>query len=448
MRSRACCREKRARCSRPRSALFAPVRDPGLVIVDEEHEGSYKSHTHPRYHARDMAVLRGHLAGALVVLGSATPSIESYHSAQRGKYAMVSMPARIRGAPLPVVEVADVRAELLASGQPALLARPLLGALRGALAAGAQGLVLLNRRGYASQLLCRGCGQPVPCDRCSQSLTFHRELGRLVCHLCGASRRLPQRCPECRGDLLELRGAGTERVQAEIEEILPEARALRIDSDLTARQAARAFARFGSGECRILVGTQMIAKGHDFRNVSVVGVLQADALLGLPDFRGAERTFQLLTQVAGRAGRHGGAGRVILQCWNGEHYAIAAARAHDYGAFYEREIRARSAQLLPPKTGLAIVLASARDEDAARDLASRAAEDLRRFRPSVDVLGPAPPFRARIAADHRRQIVVRARQRRSVREALARSAQESRLAAPFGIRGARLSLDIDPVDLL
>ena len=426
----------------PRSSLFAPIAALGLIVVDEEHEPSFKSGQFPRFHGRDMAVLRAHRAGALAVLGSATPSLESYWWTERGKYERVEMNRRVGGRPLPRVALADMRREFRARGHPALISGRLHQELDEALERDEQGLILLNRRGYASQLLCRQCGHALPCSACSQTMVYHRSSRQLVCHLCGRRRLLPRACPECSGDLLELRGAGTERVLSEIEKAFPNAGAVRIDRDRTPRQIERAFQAFAEGKSRILVGTQMIAKGHDFRRVSVVGVLDVDAALSLPDFRGAERTFALLTQVAGRAGRGGTTGTVVVQCWDPSHYALELAATQDYRSFFEREARVRSAQLVPPRTYLALVACQHREESSSARLAQKAADIVRRA--GVEVLGPAPAVRARVKGRYRHQLFVRGRSRNVVRGAVAPV-----VAWGAGVTGdGRVSVDIDPVDLL
>ena len=288
-----------------RSAVFAPVERLGLIVVDEEHDGSYKQEESPRYHGRDAAIIRGRQAEALVVLGSATPSMESYHNATVGRYERVALPHRVLERPLPAVKVVDMRAELATHGADMILSTPLLEGLEDRLERGEQALVLLNRRGYAAFVLCRQCGQTLECPNCSVTLTFHRQAGRVRCHYCDYSQVRPKVCPHCAGPYLERIGFGTERIEAEVTNVFPDARVTRLDRDTVRRRgmAASILSRFEDRKIDILVGTQMIAKGHDFPAVTLVGVISADVGLGLADFRAAERTFQLLTQVAGRAGR-------------------------------------------------------------------------------------------------------------------------------------------------
>ncbi|HSD66058.1 MAG TPA: primosomal protein N', partial [Vicinamibacteria bacterium] len=322
-----------------RSAVFAPVPDLGLVVVDEEHDGSYKQDESPRYHGRDVAVMRARLEGCPAVLGSATPSVESHANALRGKYERLRLPRRIGPQGLPRVEIVDRREMLRAGGDP-ILGPELRDALAARLARREQSLVLLNRRGYATSLLCRECGQEAMCPHCSVALTLHRGGRSALCHYCGHEAKAPTACPSCRGAYLRLTGFGTERVVEAIQAALPSARIDRLDRDRARRRGvlAQTLAAFEKGEIDVLVGTQMIAKGHDFPRVTLVGVVDADVGLGIPDFRSAERTFQLLTQVAGRAGRGGTRGQVILQTHMPDHYALGHACEQDYDAFFEREM--------------------------------------------------------------------------------------------------------------
>ena len=288
-----------------RSAVFAPVDRLGLIVVDEEHDGSYKQEESPRYHGRDAAIVRGRQADALVVLGSATPSMESYHNAIVGRYELVALPHRVLERPLPAVQVVDMRGELATHGADTILSARLVEGLEDRLERGEQALVLLNRRGYAASVLCRQCGQTLVCPNCSVTLTFHRHAGRVRCHYCDYSQARPNVCPHCAGPYLERIGFGTERIETELTNVFPDAKVARLDRDTVRKRgmAAAILSRFEDRKIDILVGTQMIAKGHDFPAVTLVGVISADVGLGLADFRAAERTFQLLTQVAGRAGR-------------------------------------------------------------------------------------------------------------------------------------------------
>ena len=354
-----------------RSAIFAPLDKVGLIIVDEEHDGSYKQEESPRYNARDVAIVRGQRANALVVLGSATPSMESYHNAVTGKYERIVLEQRVLGRPLATVTVVDMREEYAAAGPDVVLSRALTQALEARLERREQALVLLNRRGFATSVFCRQCGGTIDCPNCSVSLVVHGEgpSRRAQCHYCNYSARVPGVCPLCAAPYLEQAGFGTERVEAEIRSRYPEARIARMDRDAVRRKGALGslLSRFSDGEIDILVGTQMIAKGHDFPRVTVVGVISADVGLGVADFRASERTFQLLTQVAGRAGRGEQPGEAIIQTLYPEHYSVQLACRQDYPAFYERELRFRQAMRYPPAVSVINAIVRGRTFAAAMD---------------------------------------------------------------------------------
>jgi len=428
-----------------RSAVFAPLPDVGLIIVDEEHEASYKQEESPRYHGRDVAVVRAKLEGAPVVLGSATPSLESYANAVSGKYRRLALPARIGPRGLPRVEVVDRRAVIKSGGDP-VLAPPLREALEQRLERREQSLLLLNRRGYATSLLCRECGLPALCPNCSVALTLHRGGRSALCHYCAYESRTPEACLYCRGAYLRLTGYGTEKVVEAVKAALPTARVDRLDRDLALRRGAveRVLAAFEKGETDVLVGTQMIAKGHDFPRVTLVGVIDADVGLGLPDFRAAERTFQLLTQVAGRAGRAELAGEVILQSHLPDHYALRLACAQDYAAFFEREMEFRRTMGYPPATALLNLVLRARDARAAAKVAASLGRRLRdeaggRYR----VLGPATAPLAKLRGEHRYQILLKG-QRPAMREAVRRA-----LVAQYGdVRWPGVAVDMDPMTVM
>ncbi len=427
-----------------RSAVFAPLPSAGLIVVDEEHDASYKQDESPRYHGRDVAIMRGKRGGALVVLGSATPSLESYRHADTGRYRRLTLPDRIGGRPLPAVRVVDMRDELAARGPDVVLSAPLAEAIDGRLATREQALVLLNRRGFAASLLCRGCGHTVECPDCSVSLTFHRAAGRARCHYCGYSRARPAACPRCSGTVIEHVGFGTERVQAEIERRWPAARVARLDRDTVRRRgaAARLLRRVARREVDVLVGTQMVAKGHDFPGVTLVGVVSADVGLGMPDFRAAERTFQLLTQVAGRAGRGGAPGEAIVQTLHPGHYGVRHACDQAYAPFYREELRFRRALRYPPVVSLvsAVVHGPLRDR-AVRDAAALAGR-LRAAPRRFTVLGPAPAPLARLRGRYRVQLFLKGGRRREMREALLRILDEHP-----GLK-RRVVVDVDPVSML
>jgi primosomal protein N' (replication factor Y) len=431
-----------------RSALFAPVRDLGLVVVDEEHDGSFKQEEGVRYHARDMALLRAHRAGALALLGSATPSLESIALARRGKMIELSLPERATRAAMPLVEIVDMKRIGPGPSGERQLSLPLHRAIEETLAQREQSIVFLNRRGFAPAVLCQSCGIVQSCKLCSVALTFHRR-GGLRCHYCDFSAPLPDRCPQGRGrdrcgGELSLEGLGTEKLESAIAAAFPSARVGRLDRDVAAgAKSARIIERMRAGEIDILVGTQMVTKGHDLPRVTLVGVVNADAALSLPDFRAAERGFQLLVQVAGRAGRHERPGRVIIQTFNPDHPAIVCAVQHDVAGFIARELEARREVGYPPYRRLALVRISAVDEAVARHTAGRIAARARSSR-DAEVLGPAPAPIARKQNRYRFRVAVRARERAALRRVLASIAE----MLPSLDRNARVVIDVDPVSML
>jgi len=428
-----------------RSALFAPLPDLGLIVVDEEHEAAYKQEESPRYHARDAAVMRARLEAVPVILGSATPSVESQANAGKGKYRKLEMPTRIGPRGLARVEIVDRRAVLRAGGD-AILSPPLREALAARLSRREQSLLLLNRRGYATCLLCRECGAQATCPNCSVALTVHGGGRRALCHYCGHDVKAPATCPTCRGEYLRLTGFGTECVVEAVQAAFPKARVDRLDRDQAARRGAlaRTLAAFEAGDTDVLVGTQMIAKGHDFPRITLVGVVDADVGLGLPDFRSAERTFQLLTQVAGRAGRGDVAGEVILQSHLPDHYALTFACAQDYAGFFEREMEFRRTMGYPPVTALVNIVLRSREAAKGALEAAALAQLLRdgahgRYR----VLGPAHAPLARLRQEHRFQILLKG-SRPAMREAT-KSALEERYGA---MRWPGVAVDVDPVSVM
>ena len=431
-----------------RSAVFAPVENLGLVIVDEEQDSSYKQGETPRYHGRDTAVVRAKLEGAVVVLGSATPSLETTYQARSGRYKCLVMEKRVADRALAPVKVIDMRAEFEQTGKNELLSPPLVQGMQEALAGSGQVLVLRNRRGYSNFVLCRRCGVAVPCINCSISLTYHRRRNQLVCHYCGYSRGVPKTCEKCESKHLYFVGEGTEKVEEAVQAALPGARVARLDRDTAAgkRQAEKILRSFVRGELDVLVGTQMIAKGHDFQGVTLVGVVSVDSLLGLPDFRAAERTFQLLTQVAGRAGRGALPGRVLVQSYHPDHYAVQFGAAQDYGGFYEKEMHFRRLMHYPPFAALANVVVRGRKvEDAIRY-----AKELQNFfgaagESKVRVLGPAPAPIARLKKDYRFHFLLKSPDRSALQKLL-------RQMAEFGnkqkIPAGTVLADVDPLSLL
>jgi primosomal protein N' (replication factor Y) (superfamily II helicase) len=444
-----------------RSAVFAPVRDLGAIIVDEEHEASYKQSEAPRYHAREVAVVRARDAGAVCVLGSATPALESWYNAQRGKYHLLTLPERVEGRPLPPVRVIDLRAERESGGDgpvprtgPLILAEPLVDEIRERLRLREQSILLLNRRGYATFVQCRACGNVWHCPRCNVSLTFHRGRRRLVCHYCLYDEAPPLRCNACDSEDVSFLGVGTEQVERAVVETFPQARIARMDVDTTSAKWAHheILERVGSGEVDILLGTQMIAKGLDFPNVTLVGVINADVAMNLPDFRASERTFQLLTQVAGRAGRGERGGLVLVQTSLPGHYAIRSALAHDFEAFAARELEVRAAPEYPPHTRLANIVISGTDERAVQDTAQATADrvqaliDRHTAGTVITLTGPAPCAIDRIRGRWRWHFLLRSRSAR-VLGAVCRRIQ-TRLDVRPGHADLRMILDRDPVSLL
>jgi primosomal protein N' (replication factor Y) len=443
-----------------RSAVFAPLPDLGAIVGDEEHEGSYKQADSPRYHAREVAVVRAGLEGALCLLGSATPSLESWSNALQGKYGLLELPSRVGGQPLPPIQVVDLRTERryhrdapVPDPTGGILSRALVQKVTDRLTRGEQTILLLNRRGYATFVQCRDCGQVWHCPNCNVSLTYHRRRSRLTCHYCFHEEAAPDRCSGCGSAELSFRGVGTEQVERTVGEIFPSARVARMDVDTTSGKWAHheILGRVERGEVDILLGTQMIAKGLDFPNVTLVGVVNADTGINLPDFRATERTFQLLTQVAGRAGRGTKGGEVVVQTALPDHYAITCAVEHDFLGFAERELEARLHPRYPPHSRLVNVIVSGVEEAATQEAADAAARwldglFLARGLDGVELIGPAPCAIDRIRSRWRWHLLLRA-DAPSVLGRVARYlATHYRLAK--GRADLRLAIDRDPVALL
>jgi primosomal protein N' (replication factor Y) len=416
-----------------RSAVFAPMADLGIILVDEEHDASYKQEETPRYHGRDVAVMRAKLLGVTCVLGSATPSLESWNNAERGRYARIEMLERVGQRPLPVVEMIDMRAEFQATGQEQMFSRQLVAETRATLDRGEQVIILLNRRGYSFVVMCRGCGEKIECENCAIALTYHkhgdedarngeaRPGQRLECHYCGFRRSVPTHCPKCQSEHLYYLGAGSQQGEERLQELFPGARIGRMDRDTvrTRGDMERLLQALHSGEINLLVGTQMIAKGHDIHGVTLVGVVGADFALGLPDFRAAERVFQLLTQVSGRAGRGELSGRVLVQTYQPEHYVNTFAREHDYTGFAAKEMYFRRAMRYPPLAALANVIVQSERLEEALDWASRLGRMLAGRRDAdVRVLGPAAAPLSRLKRIYRYHMVLKAERRDSLQRAI------------------------------
>ena len=427
-----------------RSALFAPVGRADLVVVDEEHETAYKQDETPRYLARDVAVYRAALEGGVVVLGSATPSLESRARAGAGKYRRLTLPDRIAARPMPTVEIVDLAREGALVGPG--LSDVLVEALGKALAAGDQALLFLNRRGFASFVQCTDCGWVGSCPNCRISLTYHRRSPRLQCHYCDHRESVPDTCPACAGRRLDTRGLGTQQVEAAVAARFPAARIERMDLDTTGPKwsHARLYRAMQAREIDVLVGTQMIAKGFDLPGVALVGVVSADTALHFPDFRSSERTFQLLVQVAGRAGRGDAPGRVLFQTWLPEHFVLAAAAAHDYEAFYAREVKDREALGYPPATRLANVVVSGPDPESVEEAIGRVAERVR-GREGLTVVGPAPAPLERLRGRWRHHLLLKAASPQPLDRVLRELARrEEELVGGSN----RLEIDRDPLSLL
>ncbi|HVF31272.1 MAG TPA: primosomal protein N' [Pyrinomonadaceae bacterium] len=432
-----------------RSAVFAPLRDIGLVIVDEEHDTSYRQNESPFYSARDVAVMRANFARGVVVLGSATPSLESYHNAHSGKYRYLRLESRIGNRPLATAELVDMRDEFRKAGKDVILSSQLVSAIQSTHAKGEQSIILLNRRGFSQFVLCRTCGERLRCKNCDITLTFHRHDSKLVCHYCGFTTATPSRCPFCESEYLYFIGQGTEQVEDVLRRQFPDLSIARIDRDTMAKrgQLAKTLLSFDAGEIDMLVGTQMLAKGHDFHNVTLVGVISVDIGLGLPDFRSAERTFQILTQVAGRAGRGDLPGRVLIQTYYPEHYALRHACRQDFEGFYGEEIRFRAQLHYPPFVVLASILVKNRDEEAAMRNANIVKTALDRANPdkTCRVLGVAPASIARIKNEYRMQILIKSTSRKALREVLEIGLH---LAEETGADLRNVFTEIDPVNLM
>jgi primosomal protein N' (replication factor Y) len=431
-----------------RSAVFAPVSDLALIIVDEEHDSSYKQEETPRYHARDVAVMRAKMADAAVVLGSATPSLESYFNATTNKYALIELPDRVEKRPLPEVEIVDMRMEFQETGHEQVISRKLAAEIKGRLERREQVMVLLNRRGYSPVVLCRTCGKKLECNNCAIALTHHKREHKMVCHYCGYTAPVPKACVHCGSEYVYFLGTGSEKLEELLHGMFPQARIARLDRDTVRghEDFERTLNALNEGALDLLVGTQMIAKGHDIHGVTLVGVVGADVALGLPDFRAAERTFQLLTQVAGRAGRGESPGKVILQTFFPDHYAVEYAARHDFTGFYEKELRFRSWMHYPPYSSLANVLVRSDKLDDALQWSGILGKwfDATRHE-GVRVLGPAAAPIMRLKRDYRYHFVLKSPSREklntTLRAMLAYAAQRK-------IPRTHLIVDMDAVWLM
>lgn len=433
-----------------RSAIFAPLPHLGLIVLDEEHETSFKQSTAPRYHARDVALARARDANVPLVLGSATPSLESWHSAQRGEFLLSSLPTRVLDRPLPVAGVIDLRQESSSRYSNGALSRQLQGAMREALAADGQVILLLNRRGFSTHIQCPACGEPMKCPHCDIALTHHRQHEKALCHYCSYETPAPKRCPSCSFTGIRYSGLGTQRLEMEVKTLFPDAPALRMDTDSMQGRGSHeeALAKFKSGEARILLGTQMIAKGLDFPNVTLVGVVNADVALHLPDFRAAERTFQMLVQVAGRTGRGDKGGRVLVQTFSPDHPAILAAIRHNYALFAESELATRQEMGYPPFSQMARLIVRGPKDEIAREFAAELGRRLRAAQAELGestsrLLGPAPAPIAKLRGNFRYHVQLTAPTTAALHAIIAPAVEK--LEPPEEVQWI---VDVDPYEMM
>lgn len=429
-----------------RSAVFSPAKDLGLIVVDEEHENSYKQEDTPRYHAREVAVQRAKIAGCPVVFGSATPSLESFYKAKKGEYKLLELPKRIDDRPMPKAAVIDMKKELAKGKYASLISTYLRRRIEEVIASGRQIMLFLNRRGFATYINCKNCGNTMKCKRCESVLVYHSSKKRLICHYCNWNRDVPKICPECDSSYLSFFGKGTEKIESEIHKIFPAAGIDRMDTDVTKKRGSHAaiLKKVKEGKTNILVGTQMIAKGHDFPQVTLVGVISADVSLNLPDFRSSERTFNLLMQVGGRAGRGSDPGELVIQTYAPAHYAITAAAKQDYEVFYKHEIGLRKDLDYPPFTNIIKISLRAQKEAIAKDAAAKLAKFMKKSLggKNTHVVGPAPGVIPRIRNRYIWNIIIKTkdvlRTSAKLRSALKKCGRISRTV---------IGIDVDPISL-
>ena len=439
----------------PRSAIFAPLKNIGLLIVDEEHESSYKqTDTAPRYNARDVSIVRANLNNAVVVLGSATPSVESFFNAQINKFNQIDLPKRIDDIPLPKVTIVDMKKEpkIIGRKEPILLSRVLRQKIDEKLSLGEQIILFQNRRGFAALLKCQECGYVATCENCDISLTYHLRGHTLKCHYCDYTKPAPDFCPECRSTDIYFRGAGTQRIEEEVKTLFPGVKMIRMDLDTTKGKRAhdRILSQFARGEYQILLGTQMVAKGLDFPNVTLVGVISADTQLLFPDFRAGERTFQLLTQVAGRAGRKEKQGEVYIQTYSPDHYSIIFAKTHDYLNFFKTELTDRQEHGYPPFSRALTCLCKGPDEEAVQKVAIQIVKNIKPGK-EFRILGPAPAPLAKIQGNYRWQILFMSLKHSDAGGKAMKNALSEALITLKGknrIKTVQVSIDVDPVTIL
>ena len=430
-----------------RSSIFAPVKNIGVIIIDEEHEATYKQDENPRYHARDVAIWRANYHNCPVILGSATPSLESRARAQKNVYTLLELPTRVNQKDLPEVEVVDMREELKNANRSSFSIL-LQEKIRDRIAKKEQIVLLLNRRGYSSFVMCRDCGFVLPCPNCDISLTLHMDTKTMKCHYCGHEENIPHTCPSCKGSKIRYYGTGTQKIEEELRDVLPEAKVIRMDVDTTRKKGAheKLLASFGNGEADILLGTQMIAKGLDFPNITLVGVLNADTGLGLPDFRASERTFQLLTQVSGRAGRAELTGEVIVQTFNPEHYAIQLAKEHDYDTFYKQEMLLRHRGNYPPYFYTILITTSHEEELKAAKKMQQIVQHIKpQLQPETIMLGPTPKAVARMNNRYYYQTIIKYKREPHLKAVLQTILVESQREMA---KGLQIAIDSEPMNFI
>ena len=433
-----------------RSAVFAPFKSLGIVVIDEEHDGSYKQESNPRYHARDTAVMRARSLNAVVVMGSATPSLESTQNTRLGKYQYLSLNSRVGDRMLPLVSLVDMKRERKEFKNFSILSGTLRSAIRDRLSRDEQIFLFLNRRGTARFVFCPDCGYVLECAHCSVTLTFHGKEDRLLCHYCNFRSRMPNQCVECHGEVIRFSGFGTQKLEEEVQNLFPNARVTRLDRDTTRGRDsfAKMHRNMNAGNIDILIGTQMITKGHDFPNVTLVGVVHADLSLNIPDFRSCERSFQLLTQVAGRAGRGQAPGRVIIQTNNPEHYMFEFVREHDVNAFHEKELKLRQQLNYPPFTRLIAIEIASENESLGQSTAAKLGQALiRHARPDIEIMGPSKAALYQIQNKFRWHLILRGQSMNALQGILANCQELNELKSAS--RGKiKLSIDVDPFNLL
>ncbi|MDR6124233.1 primosomal protein N' [Bacillus sp. SLBN-46] len=430
-----------------RSAIFAPFENLGIIIIDEEHETSYKQEEMPRYHARDVAVQRAKTYNCPVVLGSATPSLESFARAQKKVYQLLSLPSRMNNQSLPSVDIIDMREELR-EGNRSMFSRKLFEKLQDRIEKKQQSVLFLNKRGHSSFVMCRDCGYVMNCPYCDISLTYHRVNEQMKCHYCGYETYVPKSCPECSSEYIRYFGTGTQKVEEELGKILPEARIIRMDVDTTGRKGAheRLLKDFQDGKADILLGTQMIAKGLDFPNITLVGVLSADTMLHLPDFRASEKTFQLLTQVSGRAGRHQLPGEVVIQTYTPEHYSVELAGTQDYDLFYQREMMIRKTHHYPPFYYLSLITISHEQLITVVSATEKIVNYVRsQLSKEAVVLGPAASPIPRINNRYRYQCLIKYKREPNMTKTLKTILDQYQMDTKSGLL---VSIDVNPFILM